>query len=269
MEFAKTTGMPQYTRLEKRKINGRNVILDLRIDDIIRCEVRGVQTHYAITTIGRSTCGVVVLDVLDDGENKLFVIKIDPTTGKNYVDPTTYNNLQYGRAIYRVQNVRYPPSNWIWVINESERLNLVASSKYQLYGICSNDNTIHPFMTFVKKGDRIWFTGIDGKLISVVSFVSTNNRSPGELIDITLTTKELGWINADNLDTELHYNHLYDMRSCDIYMRVHNGLRLFKHNNTTDAPGKILNEYAFICKYRDSSAELSIEPEQNENMIDL
>ena len=110
MVFAKTTGIPQYIRVSKHKINGKDVILDLRIDDIIRCDVRGIQTHYVITTIGKASLGVIVLDILDDGENKLFVIKIDPKTGKNYVDPVTRNNLQYGRAIYKVQNVSYTPS---------------------------------------------------------------------------------------------------------------------------------------------------------------
>lgn len=263
MYFAKTTGIPQYIRMSKHKINGKDVILDLHIDDIIWCKVSGIQTYYVITTIGEASLGVIALDIVDDGENKLFVIKIDPETGKKYVNPVTHNNLQYRRAIYKLQNVSYAPSNWIWVINETDRLNLIASSKYQLYGICSTDINIHPFMRYVKNGDCIWFTAIDGKLLAVVSFVSINNRSPGELIDTTLTAKELGWINADQLDTELHYNHLYDMRCCEIYMKVYNGLQLFKHNNTTDEPGRIINEYVYICKYRPRMTELTDDTYQN------
>jgi hypothetical protein len=268
MEFAKTTGIPQYIRVSKQKVNGKDVILGLRINDIIRCEVRSIAIHYAITTIGKASFGVVVLDMLDDGENKLFAIKTDPKTGKNYVDPVTHNNLQYGRAIYKVRNVIYRPSNWIWRINEADWLNLVASSKYQLYGIRSVDNHVQHFMKYVKKGDCIWLIRPDGKLMAVVSFVSMNNRSPGELIDTTLTIEELGWANSDDCDNEVHYHNLYDMQLRDIYMQFHNGLEVFTHNNTTDEPGKQINEYVYINKYMQPADEL-VALEQSEHMIHL
>jgi hypothetical protein len=262
MIFAKTIGAPQYIIATKRRVNGKPVITGLRINDIIRCNLKskGINLHFAITSIGKMSFGVVVLDALADGEGLQFVVKTDPTTGKNYIDPTTDNNLQYGRKIYVVRNVSYTPSNWIWVLNLAEEMNLVASSKFQFYGICASDPYLQTFMNCVKKGDLIWFTGTDGKLLAVASYVSNNNRSSGELIDVIQSANELGWINADHFDTEIHYCRLYDLRPCEIYMRVHNGLNVFKHTDTTDEPGKIMHEdYPYICKYRPLCADLSVD----------
>jgi hypothetical protein len=245
---AASNGIPIWNRVNtERADNGKNVITGLSIRDIIWCEVDGQIQYYVIKSIGKASLGVLVLDTEIKDNIQTFTIKMR-YDGGYYIDPVTKNNLQYKRAIYKLENVIYSPLNWVWVLNDEEERNLMATSKYNLFVLYLDDTDIYKFSISAKQQDRIWFIRTDGTLISVVNYIY-NTRSI--IDDLRFSDEEMDIPGTKKMIiTEIVYTSPYDMRKCLFKMDVENrkSKNVFPYNEVYGL-AQIISEYEYIGKY--------------------
>jgi hypothetical protein len=239
-------GVPIWNRVNIDCANNGQKVTGLRIRDIIRCKSKnGEYRYYLIKTIGETSLGVLVLDMETNDNTQSFTIKTFPD---RRIDPVTKNNLQYKRAMYKLENVIHSPLNWVWVLNDEEERNLMASSKYNFFVLYLDDTDIYKFSISAKPQDRIWFIRIDGTIISVVNYVY-NIRSI--IHDLRFSDEELEITGAGEMvTTEIVYTSPYDMRQCLLRMEVGNrkSKNVFPYNEVYGL-AQVISEYEYISKY--------------------
>ena len=125
----------------------------------------------------------------------------------------------------------------------------VSSSKY-IWGITSNHSSAKGFITNAKKGDLLWFVkgNTNGQIIAVATFMGTNKRIIGPLVELTLTNSELGWDkDVGEWDTEVHYKDLYNLTNCNLISEIKGAavIRLYNDNCKVN----LIAEYPQIVRY--------------------
>jgi hypothetical protein len=124
-----------------------------------------------------------------------------------------------------------------------------SSSKFGTWGITSTHSHAKMFMRNAVAGDRIWFLQKGGKILAVATFVSTNSRELGPLIQLTRTNEELGWTKTTgNWDTEVHYTNLYDLEKCDMMTRPQGQSGILRFN-LEKCGINLPEEYLHIVRY--------------------
>jgi len=106
------------------------------------------------------------------------------------------------------------------------------------------------FVSKAKEGDLLWFvTGNSkGKLVAVATFVRSQKRELGPLLNLTYTNEELGWTDSDgNWDTEIHYTHLYNVTECDLYSEIKGTSTIRAYNEKCKV--NLPEEYPHIVRY--------------------
>lgn len=142
------------------------------------------------------------------------------------------------------------PEDWIFLVGDGN--NFITSSKYKVWAISlSTNKNAKKFVKTVKKGDRMWFvtTKSKGKVIAMSIYESHNKREFGDLINMSITNEELGWIGDEwsIYDTEIHYSNLYNLNHCDLFTNIQGPPTVRKYNEKC-----LLNlplEYEYITKY--------------------
>tara|TARA_B110001469_G_scaffold126937_1_gene146001 strand:+ start:1559 stop:2017 length:459 start_codon:yes stop_codon:yes gene_type:complete len=141
-----------------------------------------------------------------------------------------------------------------WIIRIGNGNHFVNSSKYNIWGINSNDKTnTNKFIREVKKNDILWFitSKSKGNAIAVSVFTELKNRLLGPLIDLTMNNKELGWTDHDGeWDMEIHYTNLYNISSLNILTRIRSPRTYRRFSDNLDRiPINLVKEYENIIKY--------------------
>lgn len=141
-------------------------------------------------------------------------------------------------------------SDWILRVGDGE--NLIASSKYRIWGVQSTISHTKYFMNHVKPGDRLWFvkSKTHGKIMAVATYRSHNKREIGPLVNLNMTTEELGWTGEGTewkSDTEVHYTDLYGLNDCDLltHIKCPTAIRRYDEKCKVELPV----EYNYIVRY--------------------
>jgi len=121
-----------------------------------------------------------------------------------------------------------------WILRTGDGNNLIASSRYRIWGIQSTTTDNKHFLNNVRPGDRLWFikSKSHGKIIAVATYRSYNTRLFGPLVS-TLSNNELGWTNEDTnwtSDIEIHYTDLYNVSTLDLLTHIKSPKTIRKYN---------------------------------------
>lgn len=135
-----------------------------------------------------------------------------------------------------------------WLLRASDGKNLIASSKYNIWGVSSKNTNDDHFLKEVKQGDRLWFimNKSKGKILAVATYISHNKRELGPLINLTSSNTELGWTDG-NWDIEIHYKDLYNLSECMLLTQIEGSCNIRKYNDKCKI--HLSEEYENIKKY--------------------
>ena len=125
-----------------------------------------------------------------------------------------------------------------------------SSSTKSLWGIESAPPCGKSFVSKAQEGDILWFvTGNSkAKLIAVATFVRSQKRELGPLVNLTYTNEELGWTDSDgNWDIEIHYTNLYNLTECDLFSNILGPLVIRTYNEKCKV--NLPEEYQHIVRY--------------------
>ena len=104
-----------------------------------------------------------------------------------------------------------------WFITMNERNRSVLKG---VWGCNSKTVQGEYFLSYIKPGAILAFVHI-GKILAFATFIGTKKREIGPLIGLTQTNEELGWKDDVALsDTEIHFNNIYDISKCDLYVTL-------------------------------------------------
>ncbi len=141
------------------------------------------------------------------------------------------------------------PQFWILRIGDGE--NFKNSSKYNIWGVNSNNNNVKSFIKQIKKNDILCFvkSKSNGLIIAMATFNKFEKRIIGPIIDITQTNIELGWSGNDSdWDTEVHYTNLYNVELLELKTNIQ-GPNIVRRYTIYNCVIDIPNEYTNIVKY--------------------
>ncbi|MHA1510129.1 MAG: hypothetical protein ACTSRX_00245 [Promethearchaeota archaeon] len=139
-----------------------------------------------------------------------------------------------------------------WLLRVGDGENFKNSSKFRIWGISSKIPTNKHFLKYVKHGDRLWFvkSKSKGKLVAVATYCSYNAREFGNLIDISLSDKELGWNGGGtewSADVEVHYTDLYGLNDCELLTHIKGAATIRKYDEKCRV--YLAVEYSNIVRY--------------------
>ncbi len=140
-------------------------------------------------------------------------------------------------------------SHWLLRIGDGEHF--ISSSSKNIWGICSSNSCSGTFIKEAKEGDKLWFikSNSKGKAISVATFLTTQKRELGPLIDVSYTNEELGWVKQKgDWDIEVHYKDLYNIYDCDMCTNIQSPL-VIRIYNPEKCSLNLPEEYKNIVKY--------------------
>ena len=146
-----------------------------------------------------------------------------------------------------------------WLLRVGNGDNLRRSSRHRIWGIQSTTSFGKYFIRTVRPGDRLWFvkSASNGKLIAVATYRSHNTRELGPLVNISMTSEELGWSGEGpdwTSDTEVHYSDLYGLENCELLSHIKgpSTIRRYDAKCMIDLSG----EYTHIVRYSKVTSEL-------------
>lgn len=163
-------------------------------------------------------------------------------------------------------------TNWIIRVGDGE--NFKISSKYKIWGVKSTTSGYVHFTNNVKKYDKLWFVlnkdkeenDKYGKLLAVATYISHNERLLGDLINLSMTDEELGWVQRNNIDSkkqknkkdiwdiEINYEKLYVLDKYDMYTNI-KGQTTIREYSEEQCDIDLITEYKYIIKYSNISSE--------------
>ena len=140
------------------------------------------------------------------------------------------------------------PTNYLLHIGDGVHFN--ASSSKSIWGITSKFSFAKGFIASAEEGDLLWFVKSKsrGQIVAVATFIGTNKRMLGPVIDISLTNSELGWDKTEGeWDTEVHYKDLYNLTDCNLISEIKGaaGIRIYNDKCKVN----LINEYPYIVRY--------------------
>ena len=137
-----------------------------------------------------------------------------------------------------------------WLLRVGDGTHFIRSSAMSIWGVNSTHNAAKAFLSAVKPGDRLWFVkgASKGHILAVATFKHARDRVLGPLISLTPTNEDLGWTETPGgWDTELHYDHLYNLTDCGLYSEIKSPLTIRLYNSKCKV--ELAKEYPFIVKY--------------------
>jgi len=150
------------------------------------------------------------------------------------------------------------PNDWLIRIGDGQHFK--ASSTKSIWGINSEHSCSKGFLTRVKEGDRLWFIKSKPKgktkdqivplaqIVAVATFIRTNERILGPLIELTLTDLELGWDKTEGeWDTEVHYKDLYNLTHSNLDSKIEGAVVIRPYNDKCKV--NLPTEYPYIVRY--------------------
>jgi len=87
-------------------------------------------------------------------------------------------------------------------------------------------------------------------LVAVATYCSYNAREFGNLIDISLSDKELGWNGGGtewSADVEVHYTDLYGLNDCELLTHIKGAATIRKYDEKCRV--YLAVEYSNIVRY--------------------
>jgi len=140
------------------------------------------------------------------------------------------------------------PNHFLLYIGDGVHFN--ASSSKKIWGINSTLSFAKGFLKRAKEGDLLWFvkSKTNGQIVAVATFMSTNERILGPLIELTLTNSELGWDKSKGeWDTEVHYTDLYNLTNCNLISEIKGAAVIRLYNDKCKV--NLITEYPHIVRY--------------------
>lgn len=115
-------------------------------------------------------------------------------------------------------------NHWIFRIKDGE--NFKNSIPHSIWGIKSWTTNGKNFIKEGKQGDIIWFilnkvtekSEPGNHIYAMATYSKIKRREIGPLIDLTLSSEQLGWEKGDVYDLEVHYNKLYLVDEYNLYI---------------------------------------------------
>lgn len=140
-----------------------------------------------------------------------------------------------------------------WTIRVGDGSNFRRSCRHRIWGIQTTTSTHGKhFVKNVKPGDRLWFvtSNSNGRIIAVATYRSHNTRVLGPLLELSMTSEELGWTGEGpdwTSNVELHYTDLYGLNDCELLTHIKGQTTIMKYNEKCmiDLPA----EYPQIVRY--------------------
>ena len=125
-----------------------------------------------------------------------------------------------------------------------------ASSPKHTWGITSTHSAAKGFLKSAKEGDLLWFVtnSSNGKIVAVATFMRTEKRINGPLIQLTPTNEQLGWTKTSgDWDTYVYYKDLYNLTDCNLHSEIKGNTTIRNYNDNCKVNLPI--EYANIVRY--------------------
>ena len=97
-----------------------------------------------------------------------------------------------------------------YIIRVGDGVNFINSSKYNCWGLNSNNNNTKHLLKNIKENEK---------------------RILGPLINISKTNEELGWDNIENIDTIIYYDNIYNISRCNIFINLKGQNTIYKYIN--------------------------------------
>ncbi len=128
-----------------------------------------------------------------------------------------------------------------WLLRVGDASNFIKAIPYNLWGISSSTKTNMKFLSYVSKGDILWFVknSSNGQLIAVASYVGHQRRTIGPLVSLSKTDEELGWSGTSGkYDVEILYDNIYIIDRCNLQSNIQGAcvIRRYNHNCKLDLP---------------------------------
>jgi hypothetical protein len=120
-----------------------------------------------------------------------------------------------------------------YIIRVGDGVNFINSSKYNCWGLNSNNNNVKHLIKNIKENDILWFikNKTKGQVIAVSKYTRNEKRILGPLINISKTNEELGWDNIENIDTIIYYDNIYNISRCNIFINLKGQNTIYKYIN--------------------------------------
>ena len=137
-----------------------------------------------------------------------------------------------------------------YIIRVGDGVNFINSSKYNCWGLNSNNNNVKHLIKNIKENDILWFikNKTKGQVIAVSKYARNEKRILGPLINISKTNEELGWDNIENIDTIIYYDNIYNISRCNIFINLKGQNTIYKYINDKYNID-LKKEYDNIIKY--------------------
>jgi len=137
-----------------------------------------------------------------------------------------------------------------YIIRIGDGVNFINSSKYNCWGLNSNNNNAKHLIKNIKENDILWFikNKTKGQVIAVSKYTRNEKRILGPLINISKTNEELGWDNIENIDTIIYYDNIYNISRCNIFINLKGQNTIYKYSNDKYNID-LKKEYDNIIKY--------------------
>ena len=145
-------------------------------------------------------------------------------------------------------NIMNEPTHYI--IRVGDGINFTNSSRYNCWGLNSNNNNVKYLMKHIKENDILWFikNKTNGQVIAVSKYTTNEKRILGPLINISKTNEELGWNNIENIDIMIYYDNLYNISRCNIFINLKGQNSIYKYSDNKFNID-LKKEYYNIIKY--------------------
>jgi hypothetical protein len=120
-----------------------------------------------------------------------------------------------------------------YIIRVGDGVNFINSSKYNCWGLNSNNNNAKHLLKNIKENDILWFikNKTKGQVIAVSKYTKNEKRILGPLINISKTNEELGWDNIEHIDTIIYYDNIYNISRCNIFINLKGQNTIYKYIN--------------------------------------
>jgi hypothetical protein len=137
-----------------------------------------------------------------------------------------------------------------YIIRVGDGVNFINSSKYNCWGLNSNNNNVKHLIKNIKENDILWFikNKTKGQIIAVSKYTRNEKRILGPLINISKTNEELGWDNIENIDTIIYYDNIYNISKCNIFINLKGQNTIYKYSDNKFNID-LKKEYDNIIKY--------------------
>lgn len=137
-----------------------------------------------------------------------------------------------------------------WIIRIGDGENFWRSQPFMTWGIESRNVTQTRFIQSAVAGDVLWFVTnrSRGRAVAVAVFHSVVERQTNDIVSGTLPDALLRWSGNGEWTHEVRYEHLIDLRTCDVFTEIKGQVTIRKFDHDKCAIN-LVNEYNNILRY--------------------